>query len=161
MQNDPLDQLRDVHLPEAPQWWPPAPGWWIVALLVLLLLAYVIYGTVQWYRRTAPRRAAVRELDRRFGEWKSGARSAADCINECNALLKRLWVHVDGTTHVAALSGDQWLAYLNTRSGSANFTTGPGQLLGNQRFASVIEVPELQALQPLLRQLLQSPPVKA
>ncbi|MBP6325901.1 MAG: DUF4381 domain-containing protein, partial [Dokdonella sp.] len=21
-------QLRDIHLPPDPSWWPPAPGWW-------------------------------------------------------------------------------------------------------------------------------------
>jgi len=159
MQNDPLDRLRDVQLPEVPQWWPPAPGWWIVALLLLLLLTYFIYRTVQWRRRTAPRRAALQDLDTRFSEWQSGTRSASDCINECNALLKRLWVHVDGATHVAALSGDEWLTYLDSRSSSSQFTTGAGRLLGNQRFAAVNDDSELQALQPLLRKLLQSAPV--
>lgn len=159
MQNDPLDQLRDVQLPDVPYWWPPAPGWWIVALLVVLLLAWSINRIVRRRQRTAPRRAAVRELDVCFTEWQSGTRSANDCINYCNALLKRLWVHVDGATHVAALSGDEWLAYLDKRSSSLQFTAGAGRLLGNQRFSPVNDDSELQALQPLLRKLLQSAPV--
>ena len=159
MQNDPLDQLRDVQLPDTPSWWPPAPGWWIVAVLVLLLLAYSINRIVQRRRRTAPRRAAVRELNACFAAWHSGTRTATDCINDCNALLKRLWVHVDAANHVAALSGDEWLAYLDKRSASREFTGGPGRLLGNQRFSSVSDASELPALQPLLRKLLQSAPV--
>ena len=161
MQNDPLDQLRDVQLPDTPTWWPPAPGWWIVAVVVLLLLAWLINSFVQRRRRSAPRRAALRELDACFNAWQSGTRTATDCINDCNALLKRLWVHVDGATHVAALSGDEWLAYLDRRSASRKFTGGAGRLLGNQRFSSVSDDSErddaeLPALQPLLRKLLRS-----
>ena len=128
-------------------------------MLVLLLLVYSIHRFVQRRRRGAPRRAAVRELDACFTAWLSGARTATDCINDCNALLKRLWVHVDGATHVAALSGDEWLAYLDQRSASRQFTDGAGRLLGNQRFSSVSDDSALPALQPLLRKLLQSAPV--
>jgi Domain of unknown function (DUF4381) len=85
--------------------------------------------------------------------------TAMDCINDCNALLKRLWVHVDGASHVAALSGDAWLAYLDKRSASLQFTEGPGRLLGNQRFSSISDDSQLPALQPLLRKLLKSAPV--
>ena len=159
MQNDPLDQLRDVQLPDTPTWWPPAPGWWIIAALVLLLLVYSIRTIVHRRRQNAPRRAAIQELDACFQAWTSGTHTAADCINSCNALLKRLWVHVDGATHVAALSGDEWLAYLNKRSASLQFTDGAGRLLGNQRFSSVSDDSELPALQPLLRKLLKSAPV--
>lgn len=159
MQNDPLDQLRDVQLPDTPSWWPPAPGWSIVAVLVLLLLAWSVNRMVRRRRQTAPRRAAALELDACFKAWSSGIRTATDCINDCNALLKRLWVHVDGASHVAALSGDAWLAYLDKRSASLQFSSGTGRLLGNQRFSSVNDDSELPALQPLLRKLLKSAPV--
>ena len=33
------DQLRGLHLPTEPGWWPPAPGWWILAVLVFVLIA--------------------------------------------------------------------------------------------------------------------------
>lgn len=41
MNNPTLEQLRDIHLPEAVHWWPPAPGWWIVTTLVLALLIWL------------------------------------------------------------------------------------------------------------------------
>ena len=39
--NNPLDQLRDIHLPDALQWWPPAPGWWLLALFNILAFVYL------------------------------------------------------------------------------------------------------------------------
>ena len=39
---NPLDQLRDIHLPEPISWWPPAPGWWILAVASCALLAWIL-----------------------------------------------------------------------------------------------------------------------
>ena len=41
MQSDPLQQLRDVHLPPDPSWWPPAPGWWILAAVIAVIILLV------------------------------------------------------------------------------------------------------------------------
>ncbi len=36
---NPLDQLRDIHLPEETiHWWPLAPGWWIIIVTVIILI---------------------------------------------------------------------------------------------------------------------------
>ena len=36
MENDPLAQLRDIHLPEPILWWPLAPGWWVLIVLYFI-----------------------------------------------------------------------------------------------------------------------------
>ena len=156
MKNDPLDQLRDVHLPDVPAWWPPAPGWWITAGLGLLLLALLIRQISRWRRRTRPRRLALAELEAQLTGWRTGRLGAAECLNGCNALLKRLWVHVEGRHDLAGLSGNAWLSYLDTRSRTNSFTEGPGRLLGDQRFSADLGEADLKPLQPLLKRLLQS-----
>lgn len=51
MNNPALEQLRDIHLPQAVHWWPPAPGWWIVAALVLALTIWLVRYLQRRYRR--------------------------------------------------------------------------------------------------------------
>jgi hypothetical protein len=135
MQDDPLSQLRDIHMPAEPGWWPPAPGWWILAALVLLVAAILLWRVVQRYRRNAPRRQALTELAAAKRAYEDHAIDGREYVNRCNALLKRLWVHALGQPHIASLNGDAWLAHLDQVSGSQQFSDGPGAVLGNARFA--------------------------
>ena len=125
---DPLEALRPLHAPPAISWWPPAPGWWL--LLVLSLIAILL--AFRWWRRNAPRRAALQELD-------SLARSEPDPLQRAayiNRLLKRYalvcWPH----TETAALTGESWLRFLDTHGGKGAFVEGSGQLLATQPYAS-------------------------
>ena len=60
--NDPLAQLKDIHLPPPVSWWPPAPGWWLLAALLLAMIAGIV-AYVLWRRKYhAWRKAALQEL---------------------------------------------------------------------------------------------------
>jgi len=37
-----IADLRGLHLPQDPAWWPPAPGWWI-ALALVCLAAFLLF----------------------------------------------------------------------------------------------------------------------
>ena len=59
---NPLDQLRDIHLPEPISWWPPAPGWWILALASCALLVWLVRFIYRRYSAKHYRRQALAQL---------------------------------------------------------------------------------------------------
>jgi hypothetical protein len=112
MQGDPLSQLRDIHLPVEPSWWPPAPGWWLLALLITIALVWTTGRVAAWHRGRAPYRAARLLEQQAYQRYLHGAMSAHEYAHESNAILKRLLVHVRHTPGAAAASGDEWDAFL-------------------------------------------------
>ena len=59
---NPLDQLRDIHLPEAIGWWPLAPGWWILIIGGCVLLAWLSRLFYRRYSTRLYRRQAQNQL---------------------------------------------------------------------------------------------------
>ena len=59
---NPLDQLRDIHLPEAIGWWPLAPGWWLLIILVCLGLITLARLFLRRRQASAYRRQALQKL---------------------------------------------------------------------------------------------------
>jgi hypothetical protein len=65
-------QLRDIHLPAEPAWWPPAPGWWALAVIALLIMGVAIAFARQYrgvLRRVA-RRHDARSTRQRGEDWQ-------------------------------------------------------------------------------------------
>lgn len=56
---DPLANMRDIHLPDPVGWWPPAPGWWLLLLLALATLAFSLVWLIKCYRSNRYRREAL------------------------------------------------------------------------------------------------------
>lgn len=136
MENDPLQQLRDVHLPPDPSWWPPAFGWWLLAGLLLVLLAWAITRLVQAYRRRAPTRAATAALAELYKRHQTGQINAGQYLHQGNELLKRLLVRAYQKPTYARLSGNAWLTALDDLAGNTQFSSGDAQILGNARFST-------------------------
>ena len=115
MQNDPLAELRDIHLPQAIGWWPPAIGWWIVAGL---LLAALLYAYSKWRKVHADntyRRQAVSELDQAWKQFcKDGNMQAY--VKLGNIVLRRAALHrdADNRRSIAPLAGQEWFDYLDS-----------------------------------------------
>jgi Tfp pilus assembly protein PilO len=78
---EPQLALADIQEPVLNTFWPPAPGWWLLALVVVLLLAYGFRFFWQKWQKTLPLRQAKAEL-RLIKEPHQSA--------ELNELLKRL-----------------------------------------------------------------------
>lgn len=121
-------ELRDIHLPSAPSWWPPAPGWWLLAVLLLACLAFV--GHRLW-RRLAERRwrrRVLAELDRIAAAHRAGSDPAA-LVADVSQLLRRASRLLD--PNAVAARDEEWLAFLDRRLGAdaTAFRSGVGRAL--------------------------------
>ena len=130
-----LQRMRDIHYPDAPGWFPPAPGWWMLLLLVLLAIAFLAHKWRVIRRARAPYSSALMLLARAQEKAATGELGTRDYLDQCNQILKRLLVHIRHNDHAVAASGTTWLAELDRLHGGNQFTKGPGQVLGDSRFA--------------------------
>ena len=130
---DPLSQLRDLHAPTPPSWWPPAPGWWIAAMLCLAGLVLIVLFAKRRYACGAPRRSALSELDSLLATYQAGAMTALAYIDAANRVVKRLLI-ASGRSSAGPLSGHAWLSYLDELTQSTMFSSGPGVALGDARY---------------------------
>ena len=114
-------QLRDIHLPADPGFWPLAPGWWLLIVL-LLILAYFVIKQVNKIRQTKHTIGLLQynlsQLREAFNQHKDKHRLAA----EISDLLKRFVRHVLHDSQAIALTGSDWINYLNNKAGSEIFS---------------------------------------
>ena len=103
--DDPLAALRPLHTPPPISWWPPAPGWWLV-LLATVALAIIIY---RYWRRMAPQRAALHELNL----LNKNKIVSTHPVATLNQLLKRYALVCWPNSTIAPLSGKNWLKFLD------------------------------------------------
>lgn len=130
---DPLEQLRDIHMPAAVGWWPPAPGWWLLAFLLVGLIVAAIVWRVLRHRRLAYKREALAEWQAIHARYLND-KNAEALLADLSVLLKRTCITRYGRDQAAGLAGEQWLAFLDQTGKCTEFTQGPGRVLVSQRF---------------------------
>ena len=152
-------ELRDIHVPAPPSWWPPAPGWWLLAALALAgLAAFALY-----YRSGRHRRAALRVTAKVRAALEQGA-EPVECLQRVSTTLRRFAMTtadqqsvaslraVGGITErpdsdeVAGLIGQRWLRYLDSRWQRDEFSGGAGRLLLAAPYARPDTIERRQAL---------------
>lgn len=102
---DPLEQLKDVHIPDPIQWWPLAIGWWVVIGIIVLSIIGITTWLIMRYKKRQGLRAALSELSLLQAQdpnWQS----------KLNALLKRVTMHYYPAEAVAPLYGQTWRDFL-------------------------------------------------
>lgn len=112
MPDDPLSQLRDIHLPQTGGFWPPAPGWWILAFVLLAGVTALIWLVRRRHRRNLWLKLAKAEL----ANLERTAAKEPQWFTQLNTLLKRVARERYPSEHPEAQSGDQWAAYLLRRA---------------------------------------------
>ena len=85
---DPLEKLRDIHLPLDPNWWPPAPGWWIILCLFMVIVVFLVRACVSAHRRRQAGLIAIKSLNEIEQGYKHN-RNTQDTIRQLSVLLRR------------------------------------------------------------------------
>ena len=153
---DPLAELRDIHLPDAISWWPPAPGWWILALVIILLVSFAIVRQVRNYLHNRYRTEAVLVLDAAWQQFQRDHNTQA-YLWQLTELLKRTALTAYPDVPVSGLQGQQWLKFLDSthREASAQFQHGVGTQLLTLPYQQLHGAADVLSLHRLCRQWLQ------
>ncbi|MCB1426206.1 MAG: DUF4381 domain-containing protein [Zhengella sp.] len=128
MQN-PLDDLRDIHLPDPP---PGLPDWLLVFIAASALAAAVLLITTLFSRGSPAIRATLAQLD------KVDTGDDGRAIAHMAMLLRRYALaRLKGpsASDAARLTGEAWLERLDDLTQSRFFTHGDGRVFGHALYA--------------------------
>jgi len=149
-QPDALQALHDVAVPGPINWVPQTAGWYVASVLLLAGLALLAVRIFRRRQANRYRGAALNELDRIRGLARHPA-SRTSALLELPVLVKRTALSFRERSEVAALTGEEWLGFLDgTYSGDA-FTRGPGRLLADlpyrdEAYTGTLDEAEIEAL---------------
>jgi hypothetical protein len=104
-QTNPLADLKDIILPASYETALPAMGWWLLGLLVIVSLVVLMFVSWRYWQLDKPRREAMQTLKQHTMN-----------LAELNLLMKRLALSYYPRQQVASLSGQDWLAFLDSTS---------------------------------------------
>ena len=138
--------LKDIHLPDTISWWPPALGWWLLAILIPLF----IYG-LYWFYKRVTRKTALKTAKKNLELIKLYTPEESEKqLRDVSALLRRVAISLSPRSQVASLTGQVWLAFLDTSVSGNPFTQGQGRLLADAAYRktppSAAEIAELLVL---------------
>ncbi len=122
--------LKDIHLPEPVSWWPPAPGWILLALLLPLLFIATRYLYKRLRQKTVLKTAGKMLAAIRTDK----NRDILQTLVDLSSLLRRVAISTAPRNDVASLSGQAWLAYLDTSLPDAPFSQGVGRCLADAQY---------------------------
>ena len=148
-EENPLVNLKDIHLPPPVSFWPPAPGWWILALL---LISSLFIGGVWFYRqhkKRRPKTEALRILKDLQILYQNSQDEVVSLRNLSN-LIRRTALTFFDIDAVASLQGSSWLEFLDKTGKTKEFSQGVGKVLGNEVFQQKVN-PDMNALFPLVK----------
>lgn len=98
--------LADIHLPQAPNFWPLAWGWWVLFAVVIFSIAVVVTLIRRKKHADAAQKEALQKLSLITEE---------QGLPGLNTLLKQAALSYYSRAVVAPLTGEAWLAFLDNQ----------------------------------------------
>jgi Domain of unknown function (DUF4381) len=129
---DTLKALQELPLPPPVSWAPQTVGWLAVGFLLAAAALWGAWAGWRRYRKQRYRRIALAELERIEANLKDAARRSA-ALAAIPPLIKRTSLAAAPREQVAALTGDEWLAFLKRTHG--RFDARSGALLAIVSYA--------------------------
>lgn len=114
-------------MPEAIGWWPPAMGWWLVAILAPLLIFLLV-----WLYKRLTRKTAVKTAKKILAQIKQDKTlDNHGKLVALSVLVRRVAISVSPREQAAGLTGQAWLAYLDSSVKGSPFSEGVGRHLSD------------------------------
>lgn len=148
-----LDQLHPLLLPAPPSWLPQTPAWGVLAALLALALAALLWRGLRRWHANRHRRRALAELRRLRAQLQAVAPPARrlQAARQLPELVRRLALAHAPRNEVAPLQGEAWSAWLDRSlpEDAQPFTRGPGRRLADWAYLPEAALP-WDELDPLL-----------
>ena len=118
-QNVSIARLADPVLPAPVSWMPQTLGWQIVAGLLLLALAWLLWRFARRWVRNRYRREALAEWRQLEAAWQRQPDKTSSVLVALPVLIKRCALSAWPRAQVAALNGQGWVDFLEAHAGHA------------------------------------------
>ncbi len=155
LQDQQLEGLHDIAMPEPVSWMPQTIGWYVAGAVIVGLVVWAAVGYYQRRRTNRYRRAALAELADIETTLADPAKQAA-ALGAIPVLVKRVALSFTPREAIASLTGDPWLQWLDASYGGAEFSQGVGSLLPQLAYRPTnVRPDEIRDLVALVRQWIQ------
>ena len=148
MGENPLDALKDIHLPPPISFWPPAPGWWIIIGLFLILCLCFLWFFLKTRRHSRLKREALLLIHKHESKFLC-RQDAAQAYRDHSLLTRRLMVTLSSDPRVAGIHGKRWPEFLHHISRGIASTTDSFESLRELPFRAHPEGDPLELSQSL------------
>jgi hypothetical protein len=136
MPNDPLQQLKDIHLPNPVSIFPLAMVWYVAMLLFAILTIALLIWTIHKYRKGRQIKSIYQLLN------DIEQNMPDDMLTQTSILIKRVAVMKFPLQKPHTLFGEEWLTFLDNTGKTNQFTQGYGRHLLDIYQMNKIEEPK-------------------
>lgn len=150
MNPNPLQNLRDIHLPAPISFWPLAPGWYFLLAGILIILLISGFFAYKYWKKYAYRKTVLNKLQQLYTNYHQ---RPSETMMEISKLLRRSSLATASRNEVAGLYGIDWLHYLDRTAQTDQFTQGAGKILIELPYCgSINKQIDIEALYHLIKQ---------